>query len=248
MAATIVAVETGRCPSGIALEFTAQFKSPERASVQTEARARLESQSKAALVSTPPKQPRLAEEALPHLLSSKRVQAKLRSENEAKRLAAERVEADKAERQRRLREGLGEKVGQAAEKRQENLATVSRKASQHFEEAVKRGQSAEEIRAGGVAAMARKLAEDLQQKNALRDAGVGARKSSAVEHNRAVEEKVKKVQEAAELRRQELRARLEKKTGSKVSGEVFEEEKDGAASQAAQRWQSLSTNVLKQAS
>jgi hypothetical protein len=48
----------------------------------------------------------------------------------------------------------------------------------------------------------------------------------AKKHNEAVEGKVKKFQEAEEHRREELKAKLERKTGSKVSGKVS----DGLAS------------------
>merc|ERR1719446_1758001 len=74
------------------------------------------------------------------------------------------------------------------------------------------------------AARRRRLSDGLSEKasNALekRKEVLAEISQKAKKHTEAVEDKLKKFQEAEEHRREELKAKLDRKTGSKVSGKV----------------------------
>merc|ERR1719356_1294156 len=89
---------------------------------------------------------------------------------------------------------------------------------------MQRSKSKEESIAEATTCMKHKLEEDIKQKVQLHDANVNSRKALASEHNKQVEDKVKKALDAKEERRQSLSEKLGKKTGSKISGKVSDQD------------------------
>ncbi|CAK0907915.1 unnamed protein product [Prorocentrum cordatum] len=223
-----------RSAFGIAFDLTDQFKSTPRTGVQSQARARLEG-----YVSTPVKegQPRSpAGDSSPRLLSEGRA-AKLHIENEAKRQAAECARAKEVERARSLSDWLKEKVSHALEKREEVLTGVSQKAKRHAEAVegkLRRVQEAEEHRREELKAKLEPSHTLEKRKYLLAEVSHKAKNHAlekrkevlaqvsqkAKKHAEAVEGTLRRVKEAEEHRREELKAKLERKTGSNVSGKV----------------------------
>jgi len=110
------------------------------------------------------------------------------------------------------------RVEQASEKYRDSLANRSSRAGQHFDNVMRKAGHCKQRSAQQAADYQRRFEEAQLRRYAQRAACVARRQVHAKRHNAAVSEKVYMQRQRRQQRSEELRARLLRKSGSRVNG------------------------------
>lgn len=129
---------------------------------------------------------------------------------------------DVRERQDKTRKMLEKSITQKCRKAEAQLNEQKEKAYQHKKKCVDRVREAQRLQAESAAKIRKTLEEGFRQKCEKAEAQLFERKEKALQHNDAVAERVRHVQQQLEKRQdiRHIKVKLEQKRGSKEKGDL----------------------------